>query len=257
MFDQVGGRQTDLINYKLEFSEPGTYYAYLHYSLYELTGDGAYGNEDSIFFPRDFGLDPSGPLSDNNFWAITPSGTPQFPAGQSGAPTEGNFMWVKVADNAVGQSGFWEYEPQVNTVLDFSIAARENGTTLDKLVFSPNPDLTAEELRRNPQLHRATAGGGLGDFNADGAIDLADFAIMTENFNTKLPSPEEAFSKGDMNGNLRVELRDFIAFRELFAEQSAAGQAAAVPEPAALTLAGFGLATGSTWFRRRRKTDLP
>ena len=83
MFDQVGGPQTDLINYKLEFSEPGTYYAYLHYSLYELTGDGGHGNEDSIFFPRDFGLDASGPLSDNNFWAVTPSGTPQFPAGQS------------------------------------------------------------------------------------------------------------------------------------------------------------------------------
>ncbi len=264
MFDQAGGPQTDLLNYKLSFSKPGPFFLYMHYSLYDMNGDNAYGNEDSVFFPRDFGLAPDGPLSDTNYWGYTPSGTPNFPAGQQGQPREGNYMWVRGADNAAN-SVAWEYFPEtelesgsarpLETVLDFSVAARENGTTLDRFVFSLNPDLTAEELDEIP-IYRPTnpacieAGAGLGDFNADGAIDTADFQILAGNMNDGF-SFEEACFKGDLNGNLRVDMKDFLEFRGMFSQQ---GVGAAVPEPGTLTLIGFGLAVGTHLLRRRRRT---
>jgi hypothetical protein len=94
-----------------------------------------------------------------------------------------------------------------------------------------------------------------GDFNADGVLDTADFLIMAENFNTR-QSPEEAFLKGDMDGNLRIDLRDFIVFRELFhGPDQAAGATAAVPEPATGVLCGIAAAYILTY--RRRKSLAP
>lgn len=70
-------------------------------------------------------------------------------------------------------------------------------------------------------------GETLGDFNSDGSIDVGDFIVMAENFNASF-SLEEAFFKGDMDGNLKVNIRDFLKFRELVDAQPAG---AAVPEP--------------------------
>ena len=80
-----------------------------------------------------------------------------------------------------------------------------------------------------------------GDFNSDGIVDVADFQIMSENFNTRVRN--DSFSKGDFDLNLRVDLHDFLKFRQLLESQQALpigsmsadpggnGRAATVPEP--------------------------
>ena len=70
--------------------------------------------------------------------------------------------------------------------------------------------------------------GDPGDFNMDGVVDTADFQIMADNFNGQYPR-EESYSKGDFDLNTRVDLKDFLAFREVFEAQG--GSVAAVPEP--------------------------
>lgn len=89
--------------------------------------------------------------------------------------------------------------------------------------------------------------GDPGDFNLDGVVDGTDFMIMTENFNQKFPF-EESFSKGDFDLNTRVNLKDFIRFRELFNGQQ--GAVAAVPEP---NLGWCVMAVGLIWLRQSRR----
>jgi len=82
-----------------------------------------------------------------------------------------------------------------------------------------------------------------GDFNLDGAIDLADFQILADNFITG-----SSFSEGDMNFDSVVDLADFVGFVKVFDAQGGA----AVPEPAtgflALLAAAF-LALGRGYRR--------
>jgi len=80
-------------------------------------------------------------------------------------------------------------------------------------------------------------GETLGDFNSDGAINADDFGIMAENFNQAF-GLDEAFFKGDMDGNLRVNLKDFLAFRGLV-DAPAAAAASSVPEPSTGLLMAF------------------
>jgi hypothetical protein len=75
-----------------------------------------------------------------------------------------------------------------------------------------------------------------GDFNEDGTLDLADFSILTGNFNTT----NRTFADGDMNFNGRVDLADFLAFRAAFkAASNPAG--APVPEPSSGLLLAVGI----------------
>jgi len=88
---------------------------------------------------------------------------------------------------------------------------------------------------------------GQGDFNGDGSIDSADFAIMVENFNEEF-ARTESHDFGDFNFDGSVNLRDFNGFREKFSAQGAAG---AVPEPSAGLLLASGL--GCLLAARRRR----
>jgi hypothetical protein len=90
--------------------------------------------------------------------------------------------------------------------------------------------------------------GDPGDFNLDGVVDSADFAIMAANFNQRF-STTESFEKGDFDLNGRVNMKDFIRFRDLYQSQPAA--AASVPEPGALGLAV--MAVGLIGLLRRRQ----
>ncbi len=88
-----------------------------------------------------------------------------------------------------------------------------------------------------------------GDFNTDGIVDVADFAILTDNFNGKFDR-DESLSKGDFDRNTRVDLKDFVLFRQAFNAQPAG--AAAVPEPSAGLLSCLGLIVLCLTTRRRR-----
>jgi hypothetical protein len=61
---------------------------------------------------------------------------------------------------------------QTGTVLDFSIATRERGTSLDAIVLSQSPDLMPEDL--DALLFGGGGGADPGDFDANGALDAAD-----------------------------------------------------------------------------------
>ena len=88
------------------------------------------------------------------------------------------------------------------------------------------------------------------DFNMDGAIDTADFDILRANYGEQFAFGESA-DKGDVDGDLNVNMTDFFAFRAAYNEAQAGG-AAAVPEPSglALLLAFASMALGC--IRRRR-----
>jgi hypothetical protein len=88
-----------------------------------------------------------------------------------------------------------------------------------------------------------------GDFNDDGTVNVDDFNIMVSNFNQSF-STVESFSRGDNNVNGRVDLQDFIEFRQLFNAQGAA--AASVPEPMGTTLVMTGLVVFAAARQRKR-----
>ena len=87
----------------------------------------------------------------------------------------------------------------------------------------------------------------LGDFNDDGAVDALDFLIITENLNEQF-TLQDAFFSGDMDGNLRVDLKDFLLFRALIDPHVLL---ATVPAPSGLHLSGIALAMLAVIGRRR------
>ncbi len=88
-----------------------------------------------------------------------------------------------------------------------------------------------------------------GDFNADGLIDTTDFGIMAANFNASY-AREESHSRGDYDLNTRVDIQDFMAFRDAYLALPA-GAVAAVPEPATFTLLAICAGCLLAWRRGR------
>ncbi len=143
--------------------------------------------------------------------------------------SEGNVN-VRLGDEVILQGVVAEgFEPQED--FNFAFGARTGGATED--VFIDN------------LLIQAPLPGNPGDFNEDGAIDLADFQILLDNFNQPGGS-----SKGDTNFSFTVDLKDFINFRDAFNAQGAA--AAGVPEPAGLLLGLMGIAVLGRMRQNRR-----
>ena len=92
--------------------------------------------------------------------------------------------------------------------------------------------------------------GSQGDFNGDGVRDRADFAILSENFNTEQPR-DVSHDFGDFNFDGRINLRDFLGFRDLIESQEAA-----IPEPNAGLLLACGVGCLFAARRRRKAIEL-
>ena len=85
-----------------------------------------------------------------------------------------------------------------------------------------------------------------GDLDGNGAVEFADFLIMSTNFAAEVSSHAE----GDIDCNGTVEFADFLVLSSNFGQDVAGAQS--VPEPASsvtLGLAGLLLA----FFRPRRR----
>ncbi len=88
-----------------------------------------------------------------------------------------------------------------------------------------------------------------GDFNQDGAVDVADFEILKGNFR----NTEASFFDGDMVFNRQVDLADFVAFASAFAE---GGGGNAVPEPSTFMLLMLAVGSCALLFKTRKKRPL-
>ena len=251
IWDFNGGSVDDFTHWKVQFVEPGDYSLYISYSMFDINGTDGYGNEDSIYVSSEFGTtgvlvgSPADPTGDRD---SKPSYYGNLP---TGGEWEGNFSWWNAepdgSDNStVNVDGI--YTPQLNTILDFGIASRERGVAIDKIVFHTDDDLSPEALDALPTFAPNT--GNPGDFDDNGEVNLADFLIMSANFNRAFPLAE-SFEKGDQTRDGVVDLADFLAVRKIFNAPPAA--AASIPEPGAMSL-GMCAAVGLAALRRRRRS---
>lgn len=87
------------------------------------------------------------------------------------------------------------------------------------------------------------------DFNLDNVVDTLDYDILRSNYGERFAFGESA-DKGDQNGDLKVDMTDFFAFRASFLAAQAGG-ASAVPEPSAGIL--FSVAAIALGFIRKRR----
>lgn len=88
----------------------------------------------------------------------------------------------------------------------------------------------------------------LGDFDENGAINVADFLILSGNLAAQLDGTVAA-ADGDMDLDGDIDLDDFGQFKDLFPGVVAAAQT--VPEPSANVMASFGALLGLLVRRRR------
>jgi hypothetical protein len=85
----------------------------------------------------------------------------------------------------------------------------------------------------------------MGDFNSDGTVTAADWAILRSNEYKDLSGKtlQQAFFLGDLNHDLKNDHDDFVAFKTLYEAANGSGSfsrmVAGVPEPSTLVLTLF------------------
>ncbi len=152
-----------------------------------------------------------------NVWAIYYNGVP-IASGEGTGEELGDWGGV---DSDLFSAG-------IGAVYD-SGGRRLDGLMDEFYVF--NRALTPDEIL---QLVNAPPPMDCGDFNGDEVVDQADYEILVANFNTS-----GGFEAGDCTFDGRVDLKDFLDFREAFA--AAQQGVAVVPEPSAVYLVVIGL----------------
>lgn len=152
-----------------------------------------------------------------------PDATPSADADVSGLfleapPVNGDEWFFNVGRSTT--DGFNQF-PAWNYTQDFSFYSHPHGL----LTFS-----------------RDAPNGYLGDYNADGKVDLADFNILKTNFN----GPDDVLAEDSHNDDGVIDLADFNALKANF------NTSAPVPEPSTIWLAIAAAASLAGLARRRR-----
>ena len=305
IFDLVGGGDfADQIGWELQFENPGTYYVYLRYSMYdmrEIFGKNAYGHEDSIYIPPyeltedPAGFDPAirderagqsslrrnvgGDFTDADVPDVLPTDgcrqmeeedwqIPEADCDRANPSLEGQYHWQKLrfTDDSQGNvQANYEIE-ETGVVLDFSIASRERGSSLDAFVFSKNSELSISELdallnpgptdpfaplddgslatpaARIDYIHN-TLNSWVGDSNNDGEFNSGDLvAVFSAGEYEDAIAGNSSYATGDWDGNKDFESSDLVAaFSDGGYELGARPAIAAVPEPSSAVLLLIGL----------------
>lgn len=115
--------------------------------------------------------------------------------------------------------------------------------TIGPVDGNPNTDISIAGYNADHRAVLATYSLSLaGDFDANGLINVADWAILRANQHANLTglSADDAWRLGDLNGDFRNDFADFAAFKTMFEGVNGAGAFAAmlaVPEPAGAVVA--------------------
>ncbi|MBA4104638.1 MAG: hypothetical protein C0485_02690 [Pirellula sp.] len=115
--------------------------------------------------------------------------------------------------------------------------------TIGPVDGNPNTDIAIAGYNADHRAVLATYSLSLaGDFDANGLINVADWAILRTNQHADLTglSADDAWRLGDLNGDFRNDFIDFAQFKTMFEGANGAGSFAAmlaVPEPAGAVVA--------------------
>jgi exodeoxyribonuclease-3 len=115
--------------------------------------------------------------------------------------------------------------------------------TIGPVDGDPNTDISVAGYNADHRAVLATYSLSLaGDFDANGLIDVADWAILRANQHANLTglNADDAWRLGDLNGDFRNDFADFAAFKTMFEGVNGVGSFAAmlaVPEPAGAVVA--------------------
>jgi hypothetical protein len=99
----------------------------------------------------------------------------------------------------------------------------------------------------------------IGDLDRDGDIDLVDYAMYLSGLHTDLTglSQDQAFAKGDLNGDFKNDFADWVLFRSAYNMAHGAGSIEAaissIPEPTGYAILGLG-GLGAVVFTGRLST---
>lgn len=170
-----------------------------------------------------------------------------------------------------------ELQGDITRILDFTpnsqggsnqdhIDTRDGALVVGQSFTFPSSELTLAPLRTGfsadgvPWIDVAVSFEILGDFNADSLIDQNDFHILATNLLADVSdlTVEQSLALGDLDGDLRIDFDDYLAFGLFYDQANGQGAFAAlsraVPEPASLALAA--LLGVSFWTCSRSKRNL-
>jgi hypothetical protein len=217
IIDQLGGgRAANFARWEVQFALPGTYYLYVHASIYNSDDNTSYGNEDSFFLPPAFnmntredwvgfeGFDDIGePATGNSVedgWMPVFNNKEVMSEGQIAVHNDtnedfwdGRFHWmfagaaVESDENGAYIDDFGmaiQYivtEEDLNKPLTFEISTREHYGVFDQFVFTTNNELLFEYAQAQMDEFFVDLGGGPldGDFSGNGQLDADDINDLT------------------------------------------------------------------------------
>ncbi len=282
------------------------YLRYSSYDMREIAGRNDYGHEDSIYLPPfDLQDDPAGPdpeirderagqsslrrnvgsdftedeLDDvlptdgcriddidfENVWQI-----PEDECERAEISLEGQYHWQKLrfSDDSQENRHTSYIIEETGVVLDFAIATRERGSSLDAFVFSQNSELSINDLdallqlgpvdpfaplddgtltdpqARADYIHN-TLMSWVGDSNNDREFNSSDLvAVFGAGEYEDEVAGNSTYATGDWDGNKEFDSSDLVAAFTDGGYEVGPGPppaAAAVPEPSSLILLLIGM----------------